>query len=67
MKVHRDPISSLDDLPGDLGISNFIVPSKFPLAQSKKVKNETESAIDISDMSDIVEEPRKVEINENKV
>jgi len=42
MKIQRNPISSLDDLSSDLGISKFIAPSKFPLAQDRKVENKTE-------------------------
>jgi hypothetical protein len=43
MKMQGNPIPSLDDLPGDLGITNFIMPSKLPLAQDRKVENKTES------------------------
>jgi hypothetical protein len=41
--MHEDPISSIDHLPSDLGITGFIRTPQVPSPQVKKIEDETES------------------------
>ena len=40
--MHEDPISPIDHLPGDLGITGFVRIPEVPSAQIKKVKDEAD-------------------------
>jgi hypothetical protein len=41
--MHEEPISSIDHLPGNLGITGFIRAPQVPPPQVKKIQNGTES------------------------
>jgi len=41
--MHEEPISSIDHLPGDLGITRFIRIPQVPSPQIKKIEDDTES------------------------
>jgi hypothetical protein len=41
--MHEDPISSINHLPGDLGITGFIRIPQVPSPQVKEIEDDTES------------------------